>query len=111
MFKHVIHHPNRSHPSSVTERVVVIHDLKDTVLILTGNPEVTDCLSNYFSSGMFIWLCLFQKNSSSYAFFQSTGITYTENLQSSIFSVAQYTFLTLKFETTHFCQGTFFQRI
>ena len=111
MFKHVIHHPNRSHPSSVAERVVVIHDLKDTVLILTGNPEVTDCLSNYFSSGMFIWLCLFQKNSSSYAFFQSTGITYTENLQSSIFSVAQYTFLTLKFETAHFCQGTFFQRI
>ena len=71
---YLFYHSNYGHPSFavryllVTEIVAVIHSLKDTVFILTGDLAVIHCLSTIFSA----IVCLFPKKKVgfSYAFFQ-----------------------------------------
>ena len=86
--------------------MAVIHSLKGSVFILTGELAVIDCLSNSFSS-----ICLFPKKvGSSYVFFHRHYI-YFYRILAAIHSFILYIFVTLKFAAINFCQRTFFQRI
>ena len=88
--------------------MAVIHCLKVTVFILTGELAVNHCLSNSFSRSIFISRKKFLPAMCS---FKGTVIISIKYLQPSIPSRVLYIFLTLKFAAIKFCQRTFFQRI
>ena len=86
--------------------MAVIHFIKSAVFTLTGELTIIHCLSNSFSSSMFISK---KKLIPAMRSFKGTRIISAEFSQPSILSTVLHIFLTLKFADIQFCQRTFFK--
>ena len=106
------------------ERVAVIHSLKDTVLILTGDLAFIHCLmSHSFSSSIFIskksWfqlcilsemLSLFLRNTRSHPFFQKNGTVYFYDIKICSYPLLLTNFFSVNFWTPVTVKQTSYQK-